>query len=453
MRIVVVDVRNFKRIDHIQISPDADQHLLLIAGNNGQGKSSLLDALTVAFGGKSALPPDPVRHGENGAQIVVELDDADNSRYIVRRAVAPDGGQKLEIRGPEGVIRQPQTWLDRLVGDRFLDPLSFLQADAKEQRRLLLAVAGVDTATLDGDRQRAYDKRTEVGRTLRQAQAEYDRIPAPTSPPPEARPVAMVTAELAEVETSYRQLGQVRANAMTARQNVTTKQREVDRLAAEIERLQAAKADAVQAVELAEVAARAAEGQARELASADRDAALVARRGELQAEAQRSETAARWQAAAQVTERRRAEADRTINSLTEQVKNLTTEIETIDQRKADMLAAATFPVDGLAFDDAGVQLGGVPFEQASQAERLRCALAVSMKLSPNIRDVWVRDGSLLDDASLEILRQSGEANGCRVWVERVGERDHNAVIIRDGRIVHPAAVDAAGNAVPGPALG
>jgi DNA repair exonuclease SbcCD ATPase subunit len=37
---------------HVEITPDADRVLILIGGKNAQGKSSLLDALTVAFGGK-----------------------------------------------------------------------------------------------------------------------------------------------------------------------------------------------------------------------------------------------------------------------------------------------------------------------------------------------------------------------------------------------------------------
>ena len=73
-RITAVDVRNFKRLDQVRIEPDADSHLLLIAGNNAQGKSSLLDALTVAFGGGRELPPDPIRHGKSSATIDVQLD-------------------------------------------------------------------------------------------------------------------------------------------------------------------------------------------------------------------------------------------------------------------------------------------------------------------------------------------------------------------------------------------
>ncbi|NGZ99664.1 hypothetical protein G5V59_02720 [Nocardioides sp. W3-2-3] len=50
--------------------------------------------------------------------------------------------------------------------------------------------------------------------------------------------------------------------------------------------------------------------------------------------------------------------------------------------KADALAKATFPVDGLGFDDDGVTYQGVPFAQASSAEQIRVSLAMAMSLNP-----------------------------------------------------------------------
>ena len=55
----------------------------------------------------------------------------------------------------------------------------------------------------------------------------------------------------------------------------------------------------------------------------------------------------------------------------------------------------TGTIPDYATDVKGLLLGGVPFGQASQAERLRCALAIAMRQSPRLRDVWVRDGALL----------------------------------------------------------
>ena len=148
----------------------------------------------------------------------------------------------------------------------------------------------------------------------------------------------------------------------------------------------------------------------------------------------RADTAARWQASSEQINRRRADAEASIATLGGEAEKLSGEITEIDQIKAQMLAAATMPVEGLTFTDDGVMLAGVPLAQASQAEQLRCALAVSMRQSPSLGDVWVRHGSLLDSRSLQLLGELAIANGCRVWVERVGELDEGAIIIRDGEI-------------------
>ena len=100
--------------------------------------------------------------------------------------------------------------------------------------------------------------------------------------------------------------------------------------------------------------------------------------------------------------------------------------------------------DGGTAAEIGRQEFGLPhrpelFDQASQAERLKTALAIAMKLSPNVRDVWVRDGSLLDDDSLDALEIAAAFAGCQIWLERVGEKDEGAIIIRDGRVAGAGA--------------
>ena len=67
MRITAIAITNFKRIKDVAITPGADRTIILLGGKNRQGKSSTLDALTAAFGGKKTLPSDP------GAKYDVEV--------------------------------------------------------------------------------------------------------------------------------------------------------------------------------------------------------------------------------------------------------------------------------------------------------------------------------------------------------------------------------------------
>jgi ATPase subunit of ABC transporter with duplicated ATPase domains len=133
--------------------------------------------------------------------------------------------------------------------------------------------------------------------------------------------------------------------------------------------------------------------------------------------------------------KRRAEADETVGKLAKERDDLTKVITTIDARKAEILGAAKLPVDGLSIDDEGITLNSVPFAQASGAERLRVALGLAIAASPELGDVWIRDGALLDEESLELVAKHAAAAKKRVWVERVGTKDPGAIVIHDGEVV------------------
>ena len=111
-----------------------------------------------------------------------------------------------------------------------------------------------------------------------------------------------------------------------------------------------------------------------------------------------------------------------------------TKIHKVDEERERRLAAAEFPVEGLGFDENGVTLKGFPFEQASDAEKLRVSVAMGLAMNPKLKVILVRDGSLLDDKSLLLVHEMAKAAKAQVWIERVGEGEECTVIIEAGRI-------------------
>src|SRR5690349_20819109 len=61
---------------------------------------------------------------------------------------------------------------------------------------------------------------------------------------------------------------------------------------------------------------------------------------------------------------RRKEAAGEVEKLSKERDDLTAVLAKIDERKAEILAAAKLPVEGLAIGDDGIELAGVPFAQA-----------------------------------------------------------------------------------------
>jgi hypothetical protein len=132
---------------------------------------------------------------------------------------------------------------------------------------------------------------------------------------------------------------------------------------------------------------------------------------------------------------RRNDLDKRIAAVCLDRDDKTKMIEQLDKVRTAALAHVAFPVDGLGIDTECITYRGVPFSQASGAEQLAVSLSIAMAATPQIRDVWVRDGSLLDENALDMVRAIAEQKACRVWLERVGDRDDDAIIISDGTVV------------------
>lgn len=446
MRITAARATNFKRVRDVEVKPDADRILILIGGKNAQGKSSLLDALTVAFGGKRAAPADPVRHGTSECVIDVELDEGE---LTIHRTIDGETGEsKLEVREKGSVIRSPQARLDKLVGARFLDPIAFLQLAAAEQRAQLLAMFDRDgtIAKLEEHRERIYMKRTEVGRELKKAEGEFARLKVVEVG--QSIDVGALNEELRAL-TEIQQQGQKAELALQAAEHRRAQcKSKCDGTAGEVADLRKRLASAEERY--------AAEHEQLDKASNDLHAARQAvqgalttwsevkpRRTEIDAELARAGEHNRAVYTAEATNARRMQAAEVVKQLETQYEQQTAAVEKIELQKTALLAKAAFPVDGLGISSDGITLNSVPFAQASAAERLRVALALAMAASPGLDDVWIRDGALLDDDSLQLIADQAAKAGKRCWVERVGDRDPGAIVIQDGS-VRTEAVRAAG---------
>jgi hypothetical protein len=123
----------------------------------------------------------------------------------------------------------------------------------------------------------------------------------------------------------------------------------------------------------------------------------------------------------------------------DEAKALTEAIDARDQAKRAAIAAAKMPVPGLDFGDGVVLLAGVPFDQASDAERLRASVAIAMAANPKLRVIRIRDGSLLDEDAMKVLEQIAIERDFQVWIERVDSSGQVGFVLEDGHVRDAAA--------------
>lgn len=431
LRIVQLTAENVKRLRAVDVTPDGSAAVVEITGRNAQGKTSLLDAIWLALGGPAAgrAIGNPVRDGETTAEVRLDLGDLIVTRTWNTELKSPTS---LRVENREGArYPSPQAVLDELVGRLSFDPLAFAGLPAKDQVATLLdlVVLPFDPVELAYERGMAFDRRTEINRDLTRAAAALDLAPkVPDGTPAEPVRLADLVAARDRAHT-----------ALAARVEAEADVRDAARArSAASTRLAAAEAAITAAQRAADEAFRE-EHEAIAAEDATRDA-LALQPSEEFLTGQVAGAVAALDEVEAVNEAVRARDARLalasqVGDLTAQVAAWTDKIRDLDERKRQGLAAATMPIDGLAFDDQGVTYNGVPFAQCSSAERIRVSLAMAMALNPTLRVIRVFDGSLLDSVNRAAVEAMCAEHGYQVWIETVDSGAPAAVVIEDGSVV------------------
>lgn len=401
MKVTKLINSNYKNARRVEIVPDADGKLVIIEGNNGAGKSSVLDSIAAALGGvDSKSTPKPIRDGQSSAEIIVETEE-----LTVTRRFTPSGST-LSVMSKDGAkFPKGQAKLDELVGKLSLDPFAFTQLDDKKQLAQLLDLVDLpfDPAQLEAERKAVFDERTAANRDVKELAAQLQAY----GDTPEGLPESEVS--VAELLGEYRAGEAENARIREAKKKTAEWARHIAKLEEELETARSYYEDA-----------------ANDPDNEREETDLTSIQSKIDGAEETNRQVRKAQERAALAERHTATADR--------AAQLTAKIDKIDTDKADMLASATFPVPGLGFDENGVTYNGVPFKQASTAEQIRVSMGMAIALNPKLRIIRIADGSLLDQNSLALVEEMATKHDYQVWLECVGEGRDGAFTIVDGEL-------------------
>ena len=432
MRLHRLIVDNFMRLRAIDVLIDPESRLVEVSGRNGQGKSSLLDAIMAALGGKDAAPAEPIRRGQKSAEVSVDLGDLKATRRWT------EGGRStLSVTTADGArYPSPQSVLDALVGRLSFDPVGFLSLKPRDQAETLRAIAGVDFTGLDAERAEAFEERTRTSRDLKALEARLAATPLDESAPVEPVSVAALVSELREARGKADE--KARASARAREQSgkatqltrrIESKQEEITEFEKKLTKLRS---------ELAELSDQ--ETRAYDLAADMEDDCITMETPDLE------KIEGRISEAEVLTGRHRVAKDRAdlatrVEEKRTDVDRLTGMIAGFDARRAGILAEANLPVDGLDIRGDEVLYQGLPLEQASQSQRLRVSLAIAAALNPKLRLLLVKDTPMLDADSLHLIAEWASDRDMQVLLERVAEPGQGVgIVIEDGQIASSVAV-------------
>ncbi len=426
MKILRLLAQNVKRLSAVEITPAGN--VVLVGGKNSQGKSSVLDSIEMALRGGHSIPPKPIREGADRATSFLDLGD-----YTVER-VFTAAGSRLVVRGKDGKAQtSPQELLNGLIGGVSFDPLEFSRLKPSDQASKLAELLGLNFEPIDAERKRLFDERTMVWRERRDKQGELESTPADPQAPTAEVKISDLTAE----------------HARRVAQNTTNdaERRKIDGQVASIEKLLDAdhgEANSLRA-QIAALQAILKVVEERIDAHDEECAGLIERRNAMLDEdvaaAQRAIADAesandRWRKNQKSNELRNRCA-----MLTVQHDELSEKIKGLDEQKQRMAAAAKFPIAGLGFDDEGVTFNGVPFAQASSAQKLQVSVAIGLAMNPKLKVLLIREGSLLDADHLDLIARMASAADAQVWIEVVRDSADVQVVIEDGHVRVAAGVE------------
>lgn len=406
MKVIELRAERFKRLSAVDVTPNGE-NIVEVCGRNGQGKTSVLDAIWLALSGsagaKNSGTVKPVKDGERDAVVTLDLGD-----IKVTRKWNSDGKSSLSVESSTGKkFTSPQSLLDSLIGNFSFDPLAFARMAPKEQRKALLDLVklDVDPDAIDAKIKSLYDERTIVNRQQKSYTAELSGMQVPSENTPTVE--LSINEEMKKLEAAR----SLRADIVRKREKLTALRE---------------KARAMQE----ELSVVIAQGKAlsAELSTAQEPDVDAIEKSVMNIDAQNK----------YIREKQRY-ADLVVRAETEdnKSKELTKQMESLEKSKTDAFRSAKMPIDGLSFDSEGLIYKNVPFSQCSSAEQMKICIAIASALNPKIRVVRVKDASLLDEESMNAVMKMAADLDMQIWLERVGDEASGGgvkILIEDGTV-------------------
>ena len=457
MRILQLTAENVKRLKVVDITPNT--HLQQVTGKNGSGKSSTLDSIFYALAGKDVIPGKPIRTGEQTATVRLDLGE-----IIVKRTFTRDGDDfktTLLVLNPVGAAPgtpdkklpkwdSPQKLLDAILGELTFDPLKFANAKPREQSEELRKISkiSIDIDAINAANAVDYAARTDINRDAKgkRAQAEAIAIPEDTSAEyiseseflDQIEGAGKVNADIerrrGNRDKARRDVTELHQQAAIWREQADSVKRQAEARIEELKRQIAA----TEKQRDTDVEAFTKNSTTKDLEAIDLEAKLnsagplpdLVSITELRASLDAAKAANALVEKRKVKARTEGEAE----ALEAQSRTLTQRIADREQQVSEAIKAADMPVEGLGFGADFVTYNKLPFDQASDAERLRVSTAIAMAANPKLRIIRIKDGSLLDDDGIRMVAEMAQDKDFQVFLEKVDGSGMVGVYMEDGEV-------------------
>lgn len=406
MKINKLEIENVKRVKAVKIEPTADG-LTIIGGKNGQGKTSVLDALAWALGGDRYRPSDP----KNASSVIPpSIRVVLNNGLVVERK---GKNSDLKVIDPDG-NRSGQQLLNSFVEELAINLPRFLHSTDKEKADTLLKIIGVgdQLQALERQEQETYNNRRAIGQIADQKekfakeQTYYPDAPKePVSASALIHQQQEILAKNGENQRKRQNLAHHEAEASDLQRQLAALQEKIDQNKRDLETARKSAMDLLD---------ESTEELERNIADIDE----INRKVRTNLDKDKAEDDAK--------------------DYRDKYNALTTKLNDIRQKKTDLLKSADLPLPGLSVDEGILKYNGFPWDNMSGSDRLKVATAIVRRLNPQCGFVLLDQ---LEQMDLETMREFGgwlEQEGLQAIATRVSTGGECSIIIEDGYVAGEA---------------
>lgn len=414
MKINKLEIENVKRVKAVSLKP-TENGLTIIGGNNGQGKTSILDAIAWTLGGESYRPSQPER---SGSMTPPTMKIVMNNGLIVERK---GKNSALKVTDPSGK-KAGQQLLNSFVEGFALNLPKFMEASDKEKAATLLNIIGIgDRLTeLNKQEKELYNERLYVGRTADQKKKYAAEQPYYPEAPDDLISASELIRQQQVILLKNAENQKKRDHVTELAEAVKMAHNSVETLAAQLEEAKKKHAQLIESYDIAQkTASQLQDESTQELEKNITEIDEINRKVRANLDKSKAEDDAK--------------------QYEKQYIQLTADIEKVQEAKKQLLVDAELPLPELSIKDGDLIYKDQKWDNMSGAERLIVATAIVRKLNPECGFVLL---DKLEQMDLQTLTEFGhwlEQEGLQAIATRVSTGSECSIIIEDGCVVYKQA--------------
>lgn len=412
IKINKLEIENVKRVKAVRITP-TPSGLTIIGGDNGQGKTSVLDSIAWALGGNKYKPSDPQRKDSTlppSMRITM-----DNGLVVERKGKNSD----LKVIDPAGQ-KAGQQLLDSFIEQFALDLPKFLDSTSKEKANTLLQIIGVGDKLYEMEQEETavYNKRHTIGQIKDQKEKYAKEQIYYTEAPKELVSVKDLLSQQQEILSRNGDNHKKRRNLEYIENQATNIQSVIDELNRKLEEALTRQKDILDDLAIANKSAIDLHDESTdELEKSIENIEEINRKVRANLDKEKAEDDAK--------------------AYDEQYKKLSLELDEIRKAKTDLLKDADLPLPGLTVAEGDLLYNGFKWDGMSGADKLKVATAIVRKLNPDCGFVLLDKLEQMDIKTLTEFGKWLEAEGLQAIATRVSRGEECSVIISDGYSIDP----------------